>query len=130
MTRSPRSELLGLLQAARQSPDDLSPRLVVADWLEEHGDESDRDRAEYIRLCCVPSERRNQASYDRAHELWQKHREAWLGPFQALSRWGCGCVDGFPSLRIRGRDLIGPKVAALRDSEDWAWVGQLHVVVE
>jgi uncharacterized protein (TIGR02996 family) len=39
-----------LLQAARDEPEDDTPRLVLADWLEEHGDEAERARAELIRI--------------------------------------------------------------------------------
>src|SRR5438045_1269766 len=46
----PRAELLGLLQAAKQQPDDDSTRLVLADWLEENGTAADAARAEFIRL--------------------------------------------------------------------------------
>jgi len=36
-----------LLAAIRQAPDDDAPRLVYADWLDEHGES---DRAEFVRL--------------------------------------------------------------------------------
>src|SRR3954470_18857584 len=36
-----------LLKAVCDNPDDDTPRLVFADWLQEHGDE---ERAEFIRL--------------------------------------------------------------------------------
>ena len=35
-----RGELIALLQAARDDPDDLSRRRIVADWLDDHGDEA------------------------------------------------------------------------------------------
>src|SRR5262249_14426998 len=40
-------EYAGLMRAILQQPDDDNLRLILADWLEEHGDP---DRAEYIRL--------------------------------------------------------------------------------
>ena len=36
-----------LLRAVCENPDDDTPRLVFADWLQEHGE---GDRAEFIRL--------------------------------------------------------------------------------
>src|SRR5262245_31886156 len=40
-----------LLQAILESPDDDAPRLVYADWLEEHGtSEAEKAWAEFIRL--------------------------------------------------------------------------------
>jgi uncharacterized protein (TIGR02996 family) len=46
-TTSP--ELSALLNACRAAPADDTPRLVLADWLDEHGD---GDRAEFVRLQC------------------------------------------------------------------------------
>jgi uncharacterized protein (TIGR02996 family) len=39
-----------LLRALVAEPEEDAPRLVYADWLEEHGDEGDADRARFIRL--------------------------------------------------------------------------------
>src|SRR5207247_2362789 len=55
-------------------PEDNTPRLVLADWLEENGDP---DRAEFIRLQC------NRKSKDwsrRELDLFQTNRLRWLGP--------------------------------------------------
>jgi len=38
-----------LLDAIRAAPDDDAPRLVYADWLDEHGQP---ERAEFIRVQC------------------------------------------------------------------------------
>src|SRR5262249_47472223 len=46
-----RPELLALLADVKENPADLTPWLVLTDWLEEHGDEADQARAEYCRLC-------------------------------------------------------------------------------
>ena len=45
-----RGELRRLLEAAKADYHDDGPRLGLADWLEEHGGEDDRARAEVIRL--------------------------------------------------------------------------------
>ena len=37
------------LRAIADAPGDDAPRLVYADWLDEHGQP---DRAEYLRLAC------------------------------------------------------------------------------
>jgi uncharacterized protein (TIGR02996 family) len=41
-----------LCAGVKESPEDDSPRLVLADWLEENGDEDDRAHAELIRVQC------------------------------------------------------------------------------
>jgi uncharacterized protein (TIGR02996 family) len=69
-----------LLAAIIADPDDDTPRLVYADWLQENGDE---DRAEFIR---VQIERaRIEPGSDRHLELRRreavlqiKHRDRWL----------------------------------------------------
>ena len=49
---APRPEVLAFLRAAREQSDDDTPRLVLADWLEEHGSEADVARAALVRLQC------------------------------------------------------------------------------
>ena len=48
-THDTRSQLLAEIAA---SPDDDTLHLAFADWLDEHGDAADRDRAEFIRVQC------------------------------------------------------------------------------
>src|SRR4051794_12921603 len=49
----PMSDAQGLLAAICDQPEDDAPRLVYADWLEEHGQADDRARAELIRVQCA-----------------------------------------------------------------------------
>ncbi len=70
-----------LLKSVLASPDDDLPRLVYADWLDEHGDP---DRAEFIRtqieLANLPDyDPRFRALEDREHELLNEHEQGWLG---------------------------------------------------
>jgi uncharacterized protein (TIGR02996 family) len=51
-----RRELLELLRHAKEDPDDAPRRAVLADWLEENGDETDRERARVLRACLAPPE--------------------------------------------------------------------------
>jgi uncharacterized protein (TIGR02996 family) len=62
---------------------DDTPRLVFADWLDEHGD---ADRAEFIRVQCELEPMRDRYEIDRAaalhrreEELLVKHQKEWLG---------------------------------------------------
>jgi uncharacterized protein (TIGR02996 family) len=88
-----------LLQAVCEEPDDDGPRLVYADWLEEHGDP---ERAEFIRVQCRlarlpegdaqrPQLQRREDELLRAHEQeWLRPVEPWLfsdhGPTHAFRR--------------------------------------------
>ena len=48
-THDTRSQLLAEIAA---NPEDDTLRLAFADWLDEHGDAADRDRAEFVRVQC------------------------------------------------------------------------------
>ena len=63
------------------NPDDDAPRLIYADWLEEHGDEA---RAEFIRVQCEKARIvcwHDPERWDRLHDrelaLFQEHQTAW-----------------------------------------------------
>jgi uncharacterized protein (TIGR02996 family) len=66
-----------LLAAIAARPDDDTPRLVYADWLDDHGD---ADRAEFIRLQCALAQGGpdDPAAAERADELENRHRIRWL----------------------------------------------------
>ena len=74
------------LEAIRQAPDDDAPRLIYADWLEEHGQP---ERAEFIRLECererVPEHSpRWHELVSRASPLYKKHQVEWLGSLSEI----------------------------------------------
>jgi uncharacterized protein (TIGR02996 family) len=64
-------------QAILDSPDDDTPRLVYADWLEEQGD----PRGEFIRLQCLLAKMANDDPARRETEL-----RAWLLFVEVLPR--------------------------------------------
>lgn len=74
------------LAAIRDQPESLGPRLVFADWLEEHGD---CDRAEFIRVQIeaehhpVSSPRRLRLE-QRAADLTESHGSEWTKPISSL----------------------------------------------
>lgn len=79
-----------LLAAIRAHPDDDTPRLAYADWLDESGDPA---RAEFVRvqveLARLPDgDPARPALEDREHDLLATHEPAWLGvPPDALTEW-------------------------------------------
>ncbi|MBY0231030.1 MAG: TIGR02996 domain-containing protein [Gemmataceae bacterium] len=78
---APRPELLYLLAACREQFADDAPRHVLADWLEENGDEADRDRAELIRLQLADESAGGHPHHrQRVHALLAARRADWLGP--------------------------------------------------
>jgi uncharacterized protein (TIGR02996 family) len=74
------SEADALLQNIIDNPDDDAPRLVYADWLEEHGD---TERAEFIRVqCTLGSRSREEAPalrllQEREEDLRNRHAAEW-----------------------------------------------------
>jgi uncharacterized protein (TIGR02996 family) len=124
-----RQELLALLQAARAHPDDLNRRLILADWLDEHGDDSDRARAEVVRGQCErarlsPYEERSYDLLAREGELLNQHAPAWLGP---LARFPVTFHHGLLRLEVTTEQLLSPDLVALAGTETWAWVETLHL---
>jgi uncharacterized protein (TIGR02996 family) len=75
------NEREALLRAVCENPDDDTPRLVFADWLQENGDEA---RAEFIRVqveipMCQPGARRLYLTR-REHDLLNEHEQKWYWP--------------------------------------------------
>lgn len=62
-----------LLAAILAHPDEDTPRLMFADWLDEHGQP---ERAEFIRIQCDPTA--DEVAEDRAAELEERNRVKWL----------------------------------------------------
>src|SRR4051812_31298952 len=73
-----------------QNPDDDAPRLVYADWLDDHGGAGGPDRAEFIRvqieLARTPGldPARRQVLELRQGVLLKKWKVAWVKPFHGL----------------------------------------------
>jgi uncharacterized protein (TIGR02996 family) len=86
----------GLLEAVAAEPEDDTPRLVYADWLDENAEHfptraaSMRNRAEFVR-CQIRAARGTDADGSaarRADELLRLHRAEWAGHL-------CGGGAGF-----------------------------------
>jgi len=98
----------GLLRAIREDPADLTPRLIYADWLDEHGDPA---RAEFIRLQCLRSQEGITAPNeferrDREEELLRDNRARWLAELPPLwgitwSEFGHGFVESVHAYSFR-----------------------------
>lgn len=128
-----RRELMQLLSAARSATLDDAPRLVLADWLEEHGDDSDRDRATFIRLQCEHARkdavgRRKRDLTAQESALLDRHRTAWMGPLAGLERGETRFTRGLIDFSVEAADLFKRGSAAALASESAAWVDELSLV--
>jgi uncharacterized protein (TIGR02996 family) len=130
----PRPEVLAFLRACKENPEDDTPRLVLADWLQEHGDEHDAARGEFIRAQCSlagmkADDPRRKPLEQQAQELEARHGAAWLGPLAAYRR-SFEFVSGFRGEYHRGllainqaaRRLFERPLRGLTKTEAFAWV--------
>src|SRR5262249_8893949 len=74
------------LQAILEAPDDDTPRLIYADWLEERGD----PRGEFIRLQCQlvqldDDDPKRRQPERREQILLRNHKWEWLGWLNAVT---------------------------------------------
>src|SRR5438045_3614039 len=83
----PRPEVLAFLQDIKENPDDDTPRLILADWLEEHGD----PRGTFLRIQCELA--KSEGDRDRQHQLglrlrqiMDRHEREWVAPLGTLAR--------------------------------------------
>src|SRR5436309_2903540 len=81
----------------REHPDDDAPRLIYADWLDEHGDEA---RAEFIRAQIemeklAPDDIRRRDLVLRQHALESEHKARWAGELKGLVE-SCWFRRGMP----------------------------------
>ncbi len=104
-------------------PDADGPRLVYADWLDDHGQPA---RAEFIRVQCAlaalpADDPRAAALHARADVLLEQHRVGWSGPLAGLAtRWDFR--RGFPEVvRMEARVFLA------RGEELFAAVPARHV---
>jgi uncharacterized protein (TIGR02996 family) len=126
------SDRAGLLRAVLDAPDDDEPRLVFADWFDDHGQ---HDRAEFVRTQCQiaradPADRDRLAPLaDRERELWQTNREAWCAEFPTWARGKVVFRRGFghalsctPAQWVKARGLVAkmPLQALNLDKDDFA----------
>lgn len=90
------SEREALLRAVCENPDEDTPRLVFADWLQENGEEA---RAEFICAQVRHAERLRNAAPDtpghaaRARELWLQYGTQWRAELPVVS--GLSWHDAF-----------------------------------
>jgi uncharacterized protein (TIGR02996 family) len=129
MSREPRIELLALLDDVKANPDDLTPWLVLCDWLEENGDEADRARSEYCRLCFDKLGKQTYASDwekgERRRELFRTYKQTWFGPILALRptmQKGLAVIEGCSI-----DDVLQNLPGLLEVEEAWAWISSMNV---
>jgi uncharacterized protein (TIGR02996 family) len=98
-----------LLAAILANPDDDTPRLVYADWLQERGDE---ERAEFIRIQCAIAVREDEVAENRATELTDRNRGKWLAGLPQFAEVQWDFRRGFPEVLTVEGDVFLQRYAA------------------
>jgi uncharacterized protein (TIGR02996 family) len=80
-----RPEIAAFLRDVKDHPDDDTPRLILADWLQDQDDPLERDRGEFIRAQCLrmrldESHPEHVGFLARERQLLDRHAAEWLGP--------------------------------------------------
>jgi uncharacterized protein (TIGR02996 family) len=122
-----RPELLALLADCKEHPDQEGLRLILADWLEEHGTSLDQARAELIRAQIEherlqPDDPARKVQFSRARQLQQRHGRAWLGPLAEWVPEEWVCDRGLLAVAVTVPALRSRALGELASSEAWAWV--------
>src|SRR5690349_2631802 len=115
-----RSDLLSILEACKDEPEDDTPRLILADWLREQGDE---DRGNFVQLQVEaarlpPDDPQRRERETQASGLLEAHRAEWLGPLVHLQA-GAEFSRGLIRMTVWASAL---QAAAASWTEAWAWV--------
>lgn len=123
------TEREALLKAVCDNPDDDTPRLVFADWLQENGEET---YADFVRLQVRHGEMLRHAAPDteefarRARELWLRHGRKWRsGLPQVIGvEWHDAFFRGFPE-----RARVSSDAALLANARAFALVPVRHLEI-
>ncbi len=98
-------ERTALLQAIIANPDDDTPRLIYADHLEEHGNESDQARANFIRWEIEAEslsrddpyrhelESETAKLFNRFGQVWNEELPDWRSWYDTSVRYRRGFVE-------------------------------------
>jgi uncharacterized protein (TIGR02996 family) len=113
------TEQEAFLQAIIEEPDDDTPRLVYADWLDEHGED---DRAEFIRVQCLQAslpwdDDRQSELLAREARLLARHYEEWTA---VCGGWPDRESDGSPGIGFRRGFIEHLRHAQLDYFLEWA----------
>jgi uncharacterized protein (TIGR02996 family) len=122
-------EARSFFNGIKENPDDDTPRLIIADWLEERGNTADAARGEYLRLSVLRHRLSpDDPTYDllkrREAELFTEYRWMWLGPLVDAAKWWT-FERGMIQITIQAEKLTSPEVRAWTQTPAALWVDAL-----
>jgi len=122
-----RPEVLAFLADVKEHPLDRTPRLVLADWLEERDD----PRGGLVRVQCEQDRpdldpvRRLELA-DRERRLLDAHQDRWLGPLRPRVT-SFAFRRGLVQLQSTPDRLVREESAEVLDGEELAWVETIRL---
>jgi uncharacterized protein (TIGR02996 family) len=127
MATDPREQLSVFLRDIKHDPDDDTPRLVLADWLQDQGD----PRGELLALALEIdrlglSDRRRALLERRARLLLSQYSFTWLGPLLDLPLT-FRFERGFLHLEASAERFLSDKVDDLARAGAFDWVLSLRL---
>jgi uncharacterized protein (TIGR02996 family) len=118
-------QFLAFLDDCKDHPEDDTPRLVLADWLQEHDDpRGELLRIQVLRESLPPADPRHPALEVREQELWAEHAAEWLGPLWDMQLYW-SVHRGLLHLYVAA-DFFD-RWAAWTASDAFAWVEKLRL---
>jgi len=133
MVPSGRPEVLALLAECKDRPNDDTPRLILADFLEDSPLAADRARGQFIRLQCrlarmTRSDPERPAVQAGIRQLRAQYEVDWVEPLlveDLITDWTWD--RGLLAVEVEGRQLLNCRAPGMEDSEAIAWVETLHL---
>jgi uncharacterized protein (TIGR02996 family) len=129
--------LPAFLQDIKEHPEDDTPRLVLADWLEEHGGPTEAARARLIRAQCAlarldEDDPARAPLQEQVRQLIDAHGQQWLGPLVARvleATWHRGlCRIELGADNFLDREPgAAPFWADLAQTDAYAWLDGLSL---
>jgi uncharacterized protein (TIGR02996 family) len=121
--QAPRPQVRAFFEDIRENPLDETPRLVLADWLQEFGDELEQARGEFIYGQCLlaKSTVAPVGLARRVVQLEAKYAKEWLGPlvnFIDVARFERGMCH----VRMDAFACHDSRLIELLPTETFAWV--------
>jgi uncharacterized protein (TIGR02996 family) len=120
-------QLLVFLREIKDQPDDDTPRLILADWLQDQGEaRGELIHLQVVRARIAEDDPRYNELYRRERQILARHAFHWLGPFiDVVGDWEFR--RGLVFLEARAESLLGDSSADI-DDEALLWVEELRIL--
>ncbi len=136
MCSSARPEVLALLAECKDHPNDDTPRLILADFLEDSPLAVDRARGQFVRLQCrlarmTVTDPERPAVQASIREQRRQHEVDWVESLvleDLITDWWWD--RGLLAVEVQGRQLLNCRAPGMADSEALAWVETLHLDIK